>query len=176
MLEGSRHFLRYRLVLYLTFFLLISAFLIGVIALLPPASLAVSGLALVIIHTFNNYGILRLRLPAATVGGWLTAAIYMGFLFVTDTLTNYDLIRHAFWLAAANVFGMFMGYQLDLFARREFVAMRALAAERERSERLLLNILPASIRKSPPLGRRCSIIGTALCGTFVGFSLCGAVV
>ena len=38
-----------------------------------------------------------------------------------------------------------MGYQLDLFARREFIAMRALAVERERSERLLLNILPASI-------------------------------
>ena len=144
-LEGSRHFLRYRLVLYLTFFLLMFAILIGVLSLMPTASLAVSGLVLVIIHTFNNYGILRLRFPAATVGGWLTAAMYMGFLLVTDTLTHYYLIRHAFWLAAANVFGMFMGYQLDLFARREFVAMRALAAERERSERLLLNILPASI-------------------------------
>ena len=145
LLEGSRYFLRYRPVLYLTFFLLLFAILIGVFSLMPPASLVVSGLALVIIHTFNNYGILRLRFPAATVGGWLTAAMYMGFLFVTDMLDNDDLIRHAFWLAAANVFGMFMGYQLDLFARREFIAMRALAAERERSERLLLNILPASI-------------------------------
>ncbi len=144
-LEGSRHFLRFRLTLYLTFFLSMFAILIGVLSLMPPASLAVSGLALVIIHTFNNYGILRLRFPAATVGGWLTAAMYMAFLLVTDSLANYDLIRHAFWLAAANVFGMFMGYQLDLFARREFVAMQALAAERERSERLLLNILPASI-------------------------------
>ena len=145
MFEGSRHFWRYRLLVYLILFLLLFAILIGVLLLMPPASLAVSGLALVIIHTFNNYGILRLRFPAATAGGWLTAAMYLGFLLVTDSLANDDLIRHAFWLAAANVFGMFMGYQLDLFARREFAAMRALAVERERSERLLLNILPASI-------------------------------
>ena len=144
-LEGSRHFLRYRLALNLALFLLFSAFLIGALSLVPPASLAVSGLALVIVHTFGNYGVLRLRFPAATAGGWFTAAMYLGFLLVTDTLAHNDLIRHAFWLAVANVFGMFMGYQLDLFARREFAAMRALAVERERSERLLLNILPASI-------------------------------
>ena len=143
--EGSRHFLRYRLVLSLTFFLLLSAILIGGISLLPPASLAISGLAWVIVHTFSIYGAFRLRFPAATAGGWFTAAMYLGFLLVTDSLASYDLMRHSFWLVAANVFGMFMGYQLDLFARREFAAMQALAAERERSERLLLNILPASI-------------------------------
>ena len=98
-----------------------------------------------IVHTFGNYGVLRLRFPAATAGGWFTAAMYLGFLLVTDTLAHNDLIRHAFWPAVANVFGMFMGYQLDLLARREFAAMCALAVERERSERLLLNILPASI-------------------------------
>ena len=48
-LEGSRHVLRYRLALYLTLFLLFFAILIGVMSLMPPASLAVSGLALVII-------------------------------------------------------------------------------------------------------------------------------
>ena len=50
-LEGSRHFLRYRLTLNLALFLLFSAFLIGALSLVPPASLAVSGLALVIVHT-----------------------------------------------------------------------------------------------------------------------------
>jgi class 3 adenylate cyclase len=143
--EGSRHFLRYRLALNLTFFLLVSAFLMGGISLLPPASLVISGLAWVIVHTFSIYGIFRLRFPVATAGGWFTAAMYLGFLLVTDALANHDLIRHAFWLAAANVFGMFMGYQLDLYARGEFAALRALGVERERSERLLLNILPASI-------------------------------
>ncbi len=143
--EGSRLFLRHRSAFYLSFFLLIAVFLIGLISLLPPTSLAISGLALLVVHTFNNYGILRLRFPAATAGGWFTAAVYLAFLLATDALPGDVLFRHAFWLISANVFGMFMGYQLDLFARREFIAMRALAVERERSERLLLNILPASI-------------------------------
>jgi len=145
MLEGSRHFALHRPLFDLVFFVLVSAFIIGAVSLLPPSSLAISGLALVVVHTFNNYGILRLRFPAATAGGWFTAAVYLGYLLATQALANDVLLRHAFWLVAANVFGMFMGYQLDLFARREFVAMRALDAERARSERLLLNILPASI-------------------------------
>lgn len=143
--QDSRYYLRYRSTFYFSFFLLVAIFLIGVISLLPPASLAISGLALMIVHTFNNYGILRLRFPTATAGGWFTSAIYLAFLLTTNALASDVLLRHAFWLVSANVFGMFMGYQLDLFARREFIAMRALAIERERSERLLLNILPASI-------------------------------
>jgi len=40
---------------------------------------------------------------------------------------------------------MLICYQMDVSARREFTAMRLLDKERERSERLLLNILPAPI-------------------------------
>jgi adenylate cyclase len=50
-----------------------------------------------------------------------------------------------FWLMVANVWGAVIGWHLDLRTRREFAAMSLLAQERERSENLLRNILPAAI-------------------------------
>jgi class 3 adenylate cyclase len=133
------------MMLYISGLMLFPMFVMSVIVILPPASLLTSGLALIIVHTFNNYGMMRFRFPFAVAGGWFTAAIYLGYVLGLDLLGQDDLTRHAFWLCAANVFGMFICYQLDLYARREYLAARALDAERAQSERLLLNILPASI-------------------------------
>jgi guanylate cyclase len=69
---------------------------------------------------------------------------------------------------------MLICYQMDVSARREFTAMRLLGEERERSERLLLNILPA------PIAERLKASGdsiaehsdgvTVLFGDIVGFT------
>lgn len=50
-----------------------------------------------------------------------------------------------FYLGFINVAAMAMGYLLEVSARVEFLQRQALAYERERSERLLANILPESI-------------------------------
>ena len=120
----------------------------GVVAfcsLLPPALLDTIGLILLTIHTLNLYNLLRLRFPLACVAGWSTAIIYLGYFNYTGALAGTDLTGHAVALLFANLFGMIAGYQFDQGARREFLAMRLLGQERERSERLLLNVLPVAI-------------------------------
>jgi len=123
----------------------LAAALVMICSLMPRASLEAAGLAMVMVHTLNVYSIVRLRFPRACFGGWGTAAMYLGYLGYTGALGEAELVRHASMLMLANLFGMIAAYQMDQSARREFLAMRMLGEERERSERLLLNILPASI-------------------------------
>ena len=87
----------------------------------PPVMLP-GMLIFMVIHTANVYNILRLRFPAAVAGGWLSAAIYLGYLGYAQILTGWGLWQSSVALTLANVFGMLAAYQLDLFARREFVA------------------------------------------------------
>ncbi len=114
-------------------------------SLLPRASLDTLGVGILLIHTLNIYSIFRLRFPMACIAGWSTAMIYLGYFGYTGALAWPDLGKHAGALLVANIFGMIAGYQFDQGVRREFLAMRLLGQERERSERLLLNVLPASI-------------------------------
>ena len=122
----------------------LAAVIVEVSSLLPRTSLDSVGM-MVIVHTLNVYSIVRLRFPGACFGGWGTAAIYLGYLSYTGSLEGTELARQASMLLLANLFGMIAAYQMDQSARREFLSMRMLGEERERSERLLLNILPASI-------------------------------
>jgi class 3 adenylate cyclase len=119
--------------------------LIGICSLMQRAALDATGLVIVVIHTLNTYSISRLRFVGACYGAWGTMAFYLGYLSYTGALDGTALARHASVLLCANLFGMIAGYQIDQSARREFLAMRLLGQERDRSERLLLNILPTAI-------------------------------
>ncbi len=123
----------------------LAAALVGICSLMPRTSLNSVGLAMVIIHTLNVYSIVRLRFVGACYAGWGMAAMYLGYLIYSGALEGTEMARHASMLMITNLFGMIAAYQMDQSARREFLAMRMLGEERERSERLLLNILPASI-------------------------------
>ncbi|MCK9379662.1 MAG: hypothetical protein M0P95_01200 [Sulfuritalea sp.] len=123
----------------------LAAAIVGICSLLPRASLEASGLAMIIVATLNVYSIARLRFIAACYGGWGTTAIYLGYLSQSGALGGTELVRQASLLVLTNLFGMISAYQIDHSARREFLSTRMLGEERERSERLLLNILPASI-------------------------------
>src|SRR5258706_11997766 len=103
------------------------------------------GYLFMVIHTFTVYSVLRLRFPAATIAGLVSLGIWVGGLTAADVLRGVDIFRHAAVLVMTNIWGMVICYQMDLAARREYIAMRELTEERARSERLLLNILPASI-------------------------------
>jgi class 3 adenylate cyclase len=114
-------------------------------ALLPFEVLESRGFTMMLMHIFIIYSVFRLRFPQAVLAGWLGVAIYIGYILGMDLLSSAAAVRHAFILGLANCGGMLICYQMDVSARREFTAMRMLGEERERSERLLLNILPASI-------------------------------
>jgi guanylate cyclase len=91
------------------------------------------------------YSLARLRFPQAALAGWLGTAAYVGYLAGSNLLEGPALARHGITLALANLWGMLICYQMEVAARREYAAMQLLGEERARSERLLLNILPAPI-------------------------------
>ncbi len=127
-----------------------------------------------LIFLFVLYGLFRLRLPAATAAGVLSVCAYIGFFFGTGLLSGLDVARHAVALVFANALGMVICYQMELATRREFIAMRELGEERERSERLLLNVLPAAIadrlKTSSDLIADYSAEVTVLFADIVGFT------
>jgi class 3 adenylate cyclase len=111
-----------------------------------PAEFATNrGYMLIVLHTFTIHSLLRLRMPYAVAAGWACLALYVGLMFAWNVVDFTAIARQSFWLGAANVWGMWIGYQLELGARREFAASTALDRERARTEELLLNILPAPI-------------------------------
>ena len=114
-------------------------------ARLPLDVLEARGFTIMLVYIFFIYSVLRLRFPQAALAGWLGAAFFVGYLFGLDLMGPTAAGRTALILGLANCGGMLICYQMDISARREFTAMRLLDEERERSERLLLNILPAPI-------------------------------
>ncbi len=116
-----------------------------VTARLPLEVLESRGFTFMLVYVFFIYSVFRLRFPHAVLAGWLGTAFLVGYIFGLNLLGPTAAGRTAFVLGIANCGGMLICYQMDVAARREFTAMRLLDEERERSERLLLNILPAPI-------------------------------
>ncbi|MBI5912180.1 MAG: hypothetical protein HY848_19800 [Betaproteobacteria bacterium] len=113
----------------------------------PPQIVQLRGFFSMAIHLFTIYGVFRLRFPAAVAGGWIGMAMYLVVLSALGLLPESAIFVHAIALLTANLWGMLICYQMDLALRRAFLAVREVAAEHERSERLLLNILPAELAK-----------------------------
>jgi signal transduction histidine kinase len=91
-------------------------------------------LSMLVMHVVAIYTLVRLRFPVATAGGWLATAIFVGALAWTGA-PGMRLFRVTALLVYANAVGMFVCYQVDRYARREFLAVRQLArAEREARE------------------------------------------
>jgi len=124
---------------------LISVVITRAVARLPFEILESRGFTISLMYTFFIYSVLRLRFPRAVLAGWFGAAFFVGYTFGMDLMGPTAVGRTAFLLGMANLGGMLICYQMDVAARREFTATRLLDKERERSERLLLNILPAPI-------------------------------
>ena len=125
-------------------------------ARLPLEVLESRGFTVILGQVFVMYSVFRLRFPQATLVGWLGSAFFVGYLYGLDYTGAIAAGRSALLLGMANCVGMLICYQMDVSARREFTAMRLLDKERERSERLLLNILP------PPIAERLKASGDAI--------------
>ena len=93
-----------------------------------------NGPVLVILPT---YVLLRLRFIYATAVGWLiTTAFVVVALFVKGTPTG-PFVSSLIFFSSANLIGMFAGYQLERYARRDFLQARAIDEKRRENARLL---------------------------------------
>ncbi len=130
--------------------LLLGLFLLSGIGTPSGERLLVIHLTLLIIGT---YTVSRLRLLPAVAVCWTLLGIYE-ILAVTLLHASADAVAAANnILLFANFIGMLAGLTIEQSARRDFLLSHLLTEERNRSESLLLNMLPASIAERLKAGR-----------------------
>ncbi len=106
-----------------------------------------AGLVLVIIATHSIY---RLRFANATLSSILVVAGYELIatlhqkLFVSKAALTLFLSNNFFFISSM-ILGMATSYSLEFYIRRVFAQRIRLAQEQEKSDRLLLNILPREV-------------------------------
>lgn len=99
------------------------------------------GVAVGIVGTFTLF---RIRFGVALATALLMFAGYTLTLVAGDYPFEGGLVS-IFLLVTALLVGAFAGWNIESYARQGFAARKGLEAEQERSERLLLNVLPAPI-------------------------------
>jgi class 3 adenylate cyclase len=87
----------------------------------------------------------KLRFVYASLAFWAIVAAYGVVAIAVVPTPTPILINNAYTLVSATLIGMVACYSTELYARTQFYSARLLKAEQERSERLLLNILPGPI-------------------------------
>jgi adenylate cyclase len=107
----------------------------------------ITGLLLVVMW---SYSFSRLRFCYATAAN---VVIIVAYELVAVGLEQYlasqhgitIFVIHNYFFISANIIGMFTGYVLESYTRTDFMQKRSVEAEHEKSERLLLNVLPRKI-------------------------------
>jgi class 3 adenylate cyclase len=113
-----------------------------IVAPFPARELYHPGLMLVILAA---YTFMKLRFAPAVLAALVLGAGYnLADVFIRDTPLPI-LLSNNFYILGANVVGMFAGYNMELYTRRDFLQRRRLEDEEARVESLLLNVLPPSI-------------------------------
>jgi class 3 adenylate cyclase len=112
----------------------------------PGYNLYVMGTILVLVF---GYSAPRLRFWYATAAGWtiVAATLLVGFdhnAFDAEHTTIAFGIVEAF-IVAANALGMLAAYYIEVETRRSYVQRLRVHQEQDRSDALLLNILPAPV-------------------------------
>jgi class 3 adenylate cyclase len=97
------------------------------------------GIGIAIIGTFALY---RIRFPIALA---TTLVMLLAYQVVSLLYPFEDLFVATLFLVTCLLLGAFAGWHIERSSRLEFIARKGLEEERERSERLLLNILPQPI-------------------------------
>jgi class 3 adenylate cyclase len=91
------------------------------------------------------YTVARLRLVPAVIVCW-TLILFRAAWLIGPLGAPAAWVQEGFQtLLIANILGMTAGYLIEHSARRDFLLSRLLAEEQQKSERLLLNILPPPI-------------------------------
>ncbi len=133
--------------------ILIPGFGLIVIMIIYPAfgDYYYAGLILVIMY---SYTFIRLRFVYATCCSLTITGTY----FVVSVWLNHApfvvILNNLFELFAANYIGMFVGYLLEQHFRKDYLHDVLLEIERDKSNYLLLNILPATIAERLKQGEK----------------------
>lgn len=100
----------------------------------------------------STYTLARIRFVWATLVCWVVLPLYFVSALHFGVKPTASLVQYGYELLFANLLGMSASLSLERYVRRDYLQTRSLAAqsreiaaERERAERLLLNILPSSI-------------------------------
>jgi class 3 adenylate cyclase len=99
----------------------------------------------IMLVTMAAYTYMKLRLVWAIGAAMLLWVAYdVADILIRETPLPL-LVTNNLFLLATNVIGMFAGYHMELYIRRNFVQRRLIEEKDERLSRVLLNVLPASI-------------------------------
>jgi len=105
------------------------------IVLAPPPATFSYYTGLILIFMFG-YTFLRIKFIWATAAGWVIVLLYeFAAMFLSNTPVPI-LINNNFFFISANLIGMFAGYSIEYYARRDFYMARLLAKEREKVRRI----------------------------------------
>jgi class 3 adenylate cyclase len=111
----------------------------------------------VILITAFTYTLLRLRFVLVMTITLVGIATYLPYSFSARYMVDVSRVLATLYLVTFGALGGVAAYRMELFTRRLFVRERQLDRERERSDGLLLNILPQAIvdrLKVAPHGER----------------------
>jgi hypothetical protein len=99
---------------------------------------------LILIQTFA-FSIMRLPFTLIGVLDVVTSPIYLGVAVSSGSLEGAQTLLAIFYLASFGALGLIASYVLEWTARNLYVREQELDRERDRSDALLLNILPRAI-------------------------------
>jgi class 3 adenylate cyclase len=110
----------------------------------------------IILITAFTYTLLRLRFLLVVLITVIGIAAYLPYAFTARYIVEVSQVIAAFFLLSFGVLGCLAAFRLERFSRQVFLREREVEQERERSDGLLLNILPQAIidqLKTSPDGR-----------------------
>jgi adenylate cyclase len=99
----------------------------------------------VILITSFTYTLLRLRFIFVVLITVIGIAAYLPYAFTARYIVDVSRVLATLYLISFGVLGALAAYRLERFSRQVFLRERQLDEERERSDGLLLNILPKAI-------------------------------
>jgi hypothetical protein len=129
----------------LCIFILIPALGIVWMTMIAPSPgnyLYYSGLILIAIATYTFIG---LRFAYASIVSITILLTYEVVAIWANPTPTTILISNNFFFLSANILGMFACYFMELYVRKDFIQRQLLKVEEEKTEELLLNILPKGI-------------------------------
>jgi class 3 adenylate cyclase len=124
------------------FIILMISLFIGFSVFVRDVDLETPELIIIILYAYTA---IKLNFVYATFVGWATIiwTALINIFHIKPSVIN--LSESSLELVFANLLGMFSSYLMEYYIRKDFFQDRLLAEEREKVERLLLNILPQPI-------------------------------
>ena len=99
----------------------------------------------VILITAFTYTLLRLRFVLVMLITVVGIAAYLPYAFTARYIVDVSRVLATLYLVSFGILGGLAAYRMERFTRQLFLRERQLDQERERSDGLLLNILPRAI-------------------------------